>query len=178
MVEIAAVGDQRGPIHDLTPRRGFTIIECRAGNRSAGRHNERTRSALNLSIIEIIVILVVALIVIPPENLPDVMRAAGKILRELRLASNMVMRELGGALDQQAPAERTEPTINTMKPHTTMQPANVATGANIAQSVASAEAKVAADTVAESEHPSAEPSKSAAESAAPADAVDKPITQS
>ena len=70
-------------------------------------------------------ILVVALIVIPPENLPDVMRAAGKILRELRLASNMVMRELGGALDQPAPSERTEPAVNTMKPHTTMTPAHV-----------------------------------------------------
>jgi hypothetical protein len=28
------------------------------------------------------------------------MRAAGKILRELRLASNTVMREIGGALDE------------------------------------------------------------------------------
>jgi Sec-independent protein translocase protein TatA len=123
-----------------------------------------------LSIVEIIVILVVALIVIPPENLPDVMRAAGKILRELRLASNMVMRELGGALDQQAP-ERSEPTINTMKPHTTMQPTQVATGANIAESATAAEAKVAAEAVTTPAHSSAESGKSA-------DATDKPIAPS
>ena len=131
-------------------------------------------------------ILVVALIVIPPENLPDVMRAAGKILRELRLASNMVMRELSGALDQQ-PMERTEPSINTMKPdppkpHTTMQPVNVATSANIAQSGASAEGITAADSGASVHHRSTVPAESAAETetstveSAPADVADKPIT--
>jgi Sec-independent protein translocase protein TatA len=123
-----------------------------------------------LSIIEIILILVVALIVIPPENLPDVMRAAGKILRELRLASNMVMRELGGALDQPAPSERSEPAVNTMKPHTTMTPAQVATSATIGQSATSGEAKVAVDNTATS----AEADRSMAQ----ADAPDKPITLS
>jgi Sec-independent protein translocase protein TatA len=44
--------------------------------------------------------LVVALIVIPPDNLPDAMRALGKILRELRVASNTVVRELSGALEE------------------------------------------------------------------------------
>jgi len=81
-----------------------------------------------LGIVEIIVILAVALIVIPPENLPDVMRATGKILRELRLASNMVVRELGGALDQ--PTDTYTPPINTMKPSA------IANGAKIAQSAA------------------------------------------
>jgi sec-independent protein translocase protein TatB len=181
MVEVAAVGDQRGAIHDLTPRLCFTIIEGRDGEKLAGRHRERSRSALNLSIIEIIVILVVALIVIPPENLPDVMRAAGKILRELRLASNMVMRELGGTLDQPVPEERTAPTVNTMKPdtmrpHTTMQPANVAAGANIAQPIASAEGKTAPETVAPLENRSMPQSESAAESVTPADAAKKPGT--
>ncbi len=112
MVEVAAVGDQRGPIHGLTPRRGFTIIESWIGAVFSGSRRgtrERSRWALNLGIFEIILILVVALIVIPPENLPDVMRATGKILRELRLASNMVVRELGGALDHPAPAEQHEP---------------------------------------------------------------------
>jgi Sec-independent protein translocase protein TatA len=134
------------------------------------------------------VILVVALIVIPPENLPDVMRTAGKILRELRLASNMVMRELGGALDQQ-PMERTEPSINTMKPdtmkpHTTMQPANVATSANIAQSGASAEGTMAGDSVASVHHRTTTPDEPAARTgtstveSAPTDPTDKPITQS
>ena len=44
-------------------------------------------------------LLVVALIVIPPERLPEVMQTVGKILRELRLASNTIVRELSGALD-------------------------------------------------------------------------------
>jgi sec-independent protein translocase protein TatB len=162
----------------LTPRHGFTIIEYCDGGRWAARReeSERSRWALNLGIVEIIVILVVALIVIPPENLPDVMRAAGKVLRELRLASNMVMRELGGALDQ-APAERTEPTINTMKPHNTMQPAHVATRANIAQSAASADREVSADSVATPANPSAESGKTAAQSDTSADAPDKHTAQ-
>ena len=52
-----------------------------------------------MGIVEILLFLIVALIVIPPERLPEVMRAVGKILRELRLASNTVVRELSGALD-------------------------------------------------------------------------------
>ena len=52
-----------------------------------------------VSIIELLIVLVVALIVIPPEKLPEVLRTAGKILRELRLASNTVVRELTDALD-------------------------------------------------------------------------------
>ena len=47
-----------------------------------------------VGITELIVVMVVALILIPPEKLPEVMRTVGKILRELRLASNTVMREL------------------------------------------------------------------------------------
>jgi Sec-independent protein translocase protein TatA len=55
-----------------------------------------------LSIVEILLFLIVALIVIPPERLPEVMRAAGKILRELRLASNTIVRELSGAIEDPA----------------------------------------------------------------------------
>ncbi|MBI3758592.1 MAG: twin-arginine translocase TatA/TatE family subunit, partial [Deltaproteobacteria bacterium] len=124
----------------MTPRRGFTIIEGWIGAVFSGlrrEHSKRSRWALNLGIFEIILVLVVALIVIPPENLPDVMRATGKILRELRLASNMVVRELGGALDQ-AP-EHHEPVVNTMRP------SSVASGANIAQSTAPADLKESSD---------------------------------
>jgi Sec-independent protein translocase protein TatA len=53
-----------------------------------------------LGIVEIILLLAVALIVIPPDDLPAVMQAVGKVLRELRLASNTVMREITGALDE------------------------------------------------------------------------------
>lgn len=47
-----------------------------------------------MGITELIVVMIVALILIPPEKLPEVTRTVGKILRELRLASNTVMREL------------------------------------------------------------------------------------
>ena len=52
-----------------------------------------------MSIVEILLLLIVALIVIPPDRLPEVMRAAGKILRELRLASNTIVRELSGVIE-------------------------------------------------------------------------------
>jgi Sec-independent protein translocase protein TatA len=61
---------------------------------------------------EIIVLLVIALIVIPPEKLPDVMRGAGKLMRELRLASNLVMHELTSVADLQAPPRETSPQPN------------------------------------------------------------------
>jgi hypothetical protein len=51
-----------------------------------------------LGIFEIILFLIIALIVIPPDDLPQVMRAVGKVMRELRLASNTVMREISGAI--------------------------------------------------------------------------------
>ena len=108
-----------------------------------------------MGIVEIIVILAVALIVIPPENLPDVMRATGKVLRELRLASNMVVRELSGALDQ-PPEYQPAPPINTMKP------AVIATGANIAQTAASADSAAASSAAATSSEPAAAEATAAA----------------
>jgi hypothetical protein len=56
-----------------------------------------------LGIFEIILFLVIALIVIPPDDLPQVMRAVGKVMRELRLASNTVMREISGAIGEDSP---------------------------------------------------------------------------
>ena len=116
-----------------------------------------------MGIVEIIVILAVALIVIPPENLPDVMRATGKVLRELRLASNMVMRELGGALDQQP--ENRPPPINTMKPAATASGANIAQTAASADSLTRADVKPPADTAASAE--TLTPSSSASAPAGP-----------
>jgi sec-independent protein translocase protein TatB len=61
---------------------------------------------------EVIVLLAIALIVLGPERMPQVVRAAGKIMRELRSASNMVMRELTEGLDDELttmrPARRVE----------------------------------------------------------------------
>jgi Tat protein translocase TatB subunit len=59
-----------------------------------------------LNPLEIILILAVALIVIGPERMPEVMRAVGKVLRELRLASNTVLHELTEGLDEQPPKVR------------------------------------------------------------------------
>ena len=56
--------------------------------------------------LEIILILAVALIVIGPERMPEVMRAVGKVLRELRVASNTVLHELTDGLDEPAPKAR------------------------------------------------------------------------
>jgi sec-independent protein translocase protein TatA len=51
-------------------------------------------------IFEIALILAIALIVVGPERLPEVMRTVGKILRELRLASNTVLHELTDVLEE------------------------------------------------------------------------------
>jgi hypothetical protein len=56
-----------------------------------------------LGIFEILLFLVIALIVIPPDDLPQVMRAVGKVVRELRLASNTVMREISSAIGEDSP---------------------------------------------------------------------------
>lgn len=53
-----------------------------------------------MGIFEIIVILALALIVVGPEGLPDLLKTAGKVLRELRAASNTVMREITEATDE------------------------------------------------------------------------------
>lgn len=67
-----------------------------------------------MGITELLVLIVVALIVIPPEKLPEVMRTAGKVLRELRLASNTVVRELTEAVDD--PLELKRPPAAIAKP--------------------------------------------------------------
>ena len=130
--------------------------------------SQSSRWASSLGIVEIIVILAVALIVIPPENLPDVMRAAGKVLRELRLASNMVVRELSGALDQPPEDQHRAPPINTMKPGAG------ATGANIAQSAAFSETATPNDLETVAPAPTVappEPSVASSEATVPDDTV-------
>jgi Sec-independent protein translocase protein TatA len=149
----------------LTPRLWFTIIGERIGRAATAWRREDTeywRWTASLGIVEIIVILAVALIVIPPENLPDVMRATGKILRELRLASNMVVRELGGALDQPSD-NRAAPPINPMRPG--------ADSNNIAQSAPPADTTPAAPPAASSEpHEAAAEATVASTAAAPSEA--------
>jgi Tat protein translocase TatB subunit len=59
-----------------------------------------------LDLFEIILILIVVLIVVGPERLPAGMRTAAKVMRELRTASNSVMRELNEALEDEPPRHR------------------------------------------------------------------------
>jgi sec-independent protein translocase protein TatB len=54
-----------------------------------------------VDLFEIVIVLAIALIVLGPERLPEVLRTVGKILRELRAASNTVMRELSDVLEEQ-----------------------------------------------------------------------------
>jgi hypothetical protein len=71
-----------------------------------------------LGIFEILLLLLVALIVIPPDDLPQVMRAVGKVLRELRLASNTVMREISGAIGDDSPFNILPPRFDDPHPPT------------------------------------------------------------
>jgi Sec-independent protein translocase protein TatA len=66
---------------------------------------------LVVGVTELIVVLIVALIVIPPEKLPEVMQTVGKILRELRSASNTVVRELGEITDDPLSIRQPPPAI-------------------------------------------------------------------
>jgi len=61
--------------------------------------------------------LAIALIVLGPERFPQMLRTTGKLLRELRLASNTVLREISDALED-------EPNRTTV-----MRPINPSSGA-------------------------------------------------
>ena len=71
-----------------------------------------------MGIFEILLLLIVALIVIPPDDLPAVMRAVGKVMRELRLASNTVMREISGAIGDDSPFNILPPRFDDPHPPT------------------------------------------------------------
>ncbi|HEY2665021.1 MAG TPA: twin-arginine translocase TatA/TatE family subunit [Candidatus Binataceae bacterium] len=61
-------------------------------------------------------ILVVALIVIPPEQLPSVIQSVGKVLRELRSASNELMREIADSIQESPTATPSATTTSPPKP--------------------------------------------------------------
>ena len=71
-----------------------------------------------MGIVEILLFLVIALIVIPPDDLPQVMRTVGKVMRELRLASNTVMREISGAIGDDSPFNILPPRFDDPHPPT------------------------------------------------------------
>ena len=72
-----------------------------------------------MNILEILLLLAVALIVLGPERLPEVLQTVGKIMRELRAASNTVLRELSEV------AEEPKRTLRELDPFQTGKP-NVA----------------------------------------------------
>jgi Tat protein translocase TatB subunit len=76
---------------------------------------------------ELFVVCVIALIVIPPEKLPEVMRTVGKVMRELRLASNTVVRELTDSIADPSAVNRPPSAI--AKPAITEPPAIAASEA-------------------------------------------------
>jgi sec-independent protein translocase protein TatB len=105
-------------------------------------------SAEGLIIFEILLLVLVAVIVIPPEKLPEAMRTAGKVMRELRLASNTVVRELTSALDEPN-------TVPVRAPRT--RPAMTALPSTAAPSPASAADSLAAAPAASADAPSPAP---------------------
>jgi Tat protein translocase TatB subunit len=70
--------------------------ECRRRLPATVFHAEDAK----LNIFEILVVLALALIVLGPERLPEVLRVTGKLMRELRLASNTVINELTETLEE------------------------------------------------------------------------------
>jgi Tat protein translocase TatB subunit len=77
-----------------------------------------------LNVLEILLVLAIALVVIGPERFPEVLRAAGKILRELRAASNELMRELTEAIEVEPPRDRPKPQEAPAEPGEPTPPAN------------------------------------------------------
>jgi sec-independent protein translocase protein TatA len=76
-----------------------------------------------LDLFEIAIILAVALVVLGPERLPEVLRTTGKILRELRLASNTVLHELTDVMEE-PPAKAPPRTPIASKPEPPAQPSD------------------------------------------------------
>jgi hypothetical protein len=134
-----------------------------------------------LGIFEIILFLVIALIVIPPDDLPQVMRAVGKVLRELRLASNTVMREISGAIGEDSPYNLLPPRFDDPPPpapSTSTSPPSPAFLAPERQSQPPAEneppAEAAPAPQASSADPTTEPAAAAEHQAAPPEPPSQP----
>ncbi|SRR5579883_2363727 len=66
-------------------------------------------SSSALGFFEIIIILAVALVVLGPERMPEVIRMAVRIVREVRTAANEAMREITEAIEQESPPAQPPP---------------------------------------------------------------------
>ncbi len=122
-----------------------------------------------MGIFEILLLLAIALIVIPPDDLPQVLRTAGKVMRELRLASNTVMRELSSAIGDEQPYNLLPPRFDDEVP----PPVSAAPPASAASPLpATAESAAPAPPVIETHAAAAEPSAHPASAAPSANAAD------
>jgi len=133
-----------------------------------------------LGIFEIILFLVIALIVIPPDDLPQVMRAVGKVMRELRLASNTVMREISGAIGEDSPYNLLPPRFDDPPPpapSTSTSPAPPAFLAPERQSQPTAENEPPADAVTAPQASSADPTTQPAAATEPQGVPPEPPSQ-
>jgi Tat protein translocase TatB subunit len=77
----------------------------------------------DLNITEIILLLAVALIVLGPERLPEVLQTVAKLMRELRGAANTVLRELSEVSEEPRRTLRELDPFQTGKPNV-MKPEN------------------------------------------------------
>ena len=133
-----------------------------------------------MGIFEIILFLVIALIVIPPDDLPQVMRAVGKVLRELRLASNTVMREISGAIGEDSPYNLLPPRFDDPPPpapSTSTSPPPPAFLAPERQSQPTAENEPPADAVTAPQASSADPTTQPAAATEPQGVPPEPPSQ-
>ncbi|MGH9135825.1 MAG: Sec-independent protein translocase protein TatB [Acidimicrobiales bacterium] len=80
---------------------------------------------------ELLVIMLLALIVLGPQRLPDAARQVGKAMGELRRLSSGFQSELKQALDETAPT--TPRRVSTMKPAATERTATEPTGTEPAE---------------------------------------------
>ena len=74
------------------------------------------------NLFEILLILAVALILIGPEEMPVVLRAAARIIRELRAAANEVTRELSEALEEAEESSKPPPKLPPPEPPKAIEP--------------------------------------------------------
>lgn len=71
---------------------------------------------------EILLILAIALILIGPEEMPVVLRAAARAIRELRAAANEVTRELSEALEETGESSKPQPKLPPPEPPKATEP--------------------------------------------------------
>lgn len=87
--------------------RGVAGIRDRPAKRPRGRGTETT-PALNIGALEIVLILVIALLVIGPDGLPDAVRKVARFLGELRRYGEEVQEEMRAIIDESAATSNDE----------------------------------------------------------------------